>query len=188
MEPAPGLAVLDHLLDGFRGPGCTSRWSPAAPAARRPHALPASVDLTAYRVIQESLTNVAEACGAVARRRWYGSAANQVALEVVVDDDGVFPSAERGRLPVARGPASGPGPRWTPSRPAPRHCPRPPCGATPAAATGLLACTNARARWAECAVRAPARWRLPGVVRLPLSAPPRTAGPLLAPPVDGAVG
>lgn len=99
MEPAPGLGVLDQLLERFRrdglrvtvecvcgedgevgeGPGaevCTSR---------RP--LPVSVDLAAYRVIQESLTNVRKhagpGAGAVVR-----ISRDPSALEVVVDDDG----------------------------------------------------------------------------------------------------
>jgi signal transduction histidine kinase len=95
MEPAPGLGLLDQLLDGFRREGlkvtveCLSSQAggPAAEAAECRPPLPVSVDLTAYRVIQESLTNVRKhagpGAGAVVRiRRESG------ALEVVVDDDG----------------------------------------------------------------------------------------------------
>lgn len=86
MEPAPGLDVLDQLLDGFRRAGLQVTVEehgvhPAAP-------LPASVDLTVYRVIQESLTNVQKHAGpdaaVVVRIR-----REPDELQVVVDDDGV---------------------------------------------------------------------------------------------------
>ncbi|MFI8766186.1 sensor histidine kinase [Streptomyces sp. R-07] len=59
-EPAPGLAVLDGLLDSFRKAGL-----PVALA--RPDeglTLPATVDLAAYRIVQEALTNVRKHAGA----------------------------------------------------------------------------------------------------------------------------
>ncbi|MFE9573349.1 sensor histidine kinase [Streptomyces sp. NPDC006692] len=61
-EPAPGLAVLDDLLGGFRRAGLPVE------LARTDHSpLPASVDLAAYRVIQEALTNVRKHAGPGAR-------------------------------------------------------------------------------------------------------------------------
>jgi signal transduction histidine kinase len=72
MEPVPGLAQLDPLLDGFRRAGLPVELTitPApgpdkgtdGPAAGPPP-IPATVDLTAYRVIQESLTNTRKHAG-----------------------------------------------------------------------------------------------------------------------------
>ncbi|MCM2414566.1 histidine kinase [Streptomyces sp. RKAG290] len=53
-EPAPGLAVLDALVETVRRAGLPVEV--ACAAGESP--LPAAVDLAAYRVIQEALTNV----------------------------------------------------------------------------------------------------------------------------------
>ncbi|CAM5556509.1 sensor histidine kinase [Streptomyces tanashiensis] len=58
-EPAPGLGVLDGLLDSFRKAGL-----PVALArADEGLTLPATVDLAAYRIVQEALTNVRKHAG-----------------------------------------------------------------------------------------------------------------------------
>ena len=105
MEPAPGLAVLDQLLDGFRRAGLRVTVERTGDGVLPGTPLPASVDLTAYRVIQESLTNVQKHAGpdagAVVRiTRDAGE------LEVVVDDDGA-PGTAAAVLPL-------PGPRPVP--------------------------------------------------------------------------
>lgn len=94
-EPLPGLARLAELtagsgltvtIDGAAGP-------PDVPAGP----LPAAVDLTAYRVVQESLTNVlrhsAATAARVTLRRGDG------ALTVTVTDDGPPRSGQRGGRP-----------------------------------------------------------------------------------------
>ncbi|MFE6662293.1 sensor histidine kinase [Streptomyces sp. NPDC057697] len=58
-EPAPGLAVLDGLVETVRRAGLPVE---VVCADRRPP-LPAAADLAAYRVIQEALTNVRKHAG-----------------------------------------------------------------------------------------------------------------------------
>ncbi|MFF3260865.1 sensor histidine kinase [Streptomyces sp. NPDC002932] len=59
-EPAPGLAVLDELIKTVRRAGLPVEVA-CAPGENPP--LPAAVDLAAYRVIQEALTNVRKHAG-----------------------------------------------------------------------------------------------------------------------------
>jgi signal transduction histidine kinase len=112
-EPAPGLGVLDQLVDGFRRAGLPVDVEVSSTAAEGPWhstradmaaavvgALPAAVDLTAYRVVQEALTNTHKHGGgrvhAVVR-----IARADTSLEVTVVDDGAGAA-----VPV---PAGGPG-------------------------------------------------------------------------------
>ncbi|WP_405581276.1 sensor histidine kinase [Streptomyces sp. NBC_01092] len=62
-EPAPGLHRLDELAGTFRSAGLQVEVA----RADRDTTLPAAVDLAAYRVIQEALTNVQKHAGADAK-------------------------------------------------------------------------------------------------------------------------
>ncbi|MEW2086323.1 sensor histidine kinase [Streptomyces sp. NPDC005283] len=62
-EPAPGLDVLDELVITFRQAGLPVEVARADDGIR----LPAAVDLAAYRIIQESLTNVQKHAGTEAK-------------------------------------------------------------------------------------------------------------------------
>ncbi|WP_274557581.1 sensor histidine kinase [Streptomyces spiramyceticus] len=86
-EPAPGLAVLDELLDTFRHAGLPVE---VARPDNMAAPLPAAVDLAAYRIIQEALTNVRKHAGPDAKAEVsvvrVGSSA-----EVTVIDNGAGP-------------------------------------------------------------------------------------------------
>ncbi|MGW4941957.1 sensor histidine kinase [Actinoplanes sp. NPDC004185] len=72
-SPAPGLARLDELVDRTRAVGVPVAVDVAGPLG----SLPAAVDLAAYRIVQESLTNVL---------RHAGTATASVRLAVTGDD------------------------------------------------------------------------------------------------------
>jgi signal transduction histidine kinase len=84
-EPAPGLALLDGLVESFRAAGLPVAC--AVDAAEPGGRLPAAVDLAAYRVVQEALTNVHKHAGAGAKAEVDVVRAGQV-VEVSVVDDG----------------------------------------------------------------------------------------------------
>jgi signal transduction histidine kinase len=95
--PASGLAQLDSLVAGAGATGLEVRTR----VEGLPRPLPAGTDLAAYRIVQESLTNVTRhagpACATVLVR--YG----QDNLTVQVDDDGKGPSAPRTNGPGGNG-------------------------------------------------------------------------------------
>ncbi|MFI7893792.1 sensor histidine kinase [Streptomyces sp. CACIS-1.16CA] len=98
-EPAPGLAVLGELVTTFRNAGL-----PVEVACADRDRLPAAVDLAAYRVIQEALTNVRKHAGAGARAEVSVVRVGATA-EVTVLDNG---RGSAGRRP-GTGPAGGTG-------------------------------------------------------------------------------
>jgi signal transduction histidine kinase len=88
--PASGLAHLDRLVAGAEATGLEVR----SRVEGTPRPLPAGTDLAAYRIVQESLTNVTRHAGPASATVLvrYGPAD----LTVEVDDDGRGPAAPRG--------------------------------------------------------------------------------------------
>jgi signal transduction histidine kinase len=88
--PPPRLADLDHLLDELRESGLPV----SVTIEGHPAALPEAVDLSAYRVVQEALTNTlkhARATQAEVALRW-----REDALEVEIRDDGLGSTSSNG--------------------------------------------------------------------------------------------
>ncbi|GAB3081752.1 hypothetical protein GCM10027186_45540 [Micromonospora schwarzwaldensis] len=84
-EPAPGLGRLDALVDGFAA-AQPVRWT----LTGRPRPLPGAVDVAAYRIVQESLTNAhRHAPGATVT---VGVAYTATGVVVEIRDDGPGPS------------------------------------------------------------------------------------------------
>lgn len=82
LAPRPGLQELDALVDEMRMAGV-----PIEVEIRgTPRELPAGVDLSAYRILQEALTNVLKHAGEARARVVVAYAPNAIELEVV--DDG----------------------------------------------------------------------------------------------------
>ncbi|WP_406024204.1 sensor histidine kinase [Nocardioides sp. NBC_00850] len=82
-EPQPGLADVDDLVEGMREAGLTVRLEADEPGPVAP-----AVGLTAYRVVQEALTNVTRHAGAGAVATVSVTrTARQLTIEV--SDDGV---------------------------------------------------------------------------------------------------
>ncbi|MDQ3947486.1 MAG: sensor histidine kinase, partial [Actinomycetota bacterium] len=81
-DPAPSLARIDSLVSRAEAAGLAVR----VQAEGEPRPLPAGLDLAAFRIVQEALTNVARHAGATSAtvRVGYGPDA----LTVEVDDDG----------------------------------------------------------------------------------------------------
>jgi len=88
--PLPGLGQLDELLEQTRAAGlpvtCTTEGEP------RP--LPGGTDLAAYRIVQESLTNVRKHAGPLATVEIRLRYTDEV-LELSVTDDGLGAAAAR---------------------------------------------------------------------------------------------
>jgi len=80
--PAPGLALLSDLVDHAAAAGLAVRVEEDRPRAP----LPADVDLAAYRIIQEALTNSARHSGGANATVRLGYAGR--ALTIEVNDDG----------------------------------------------------------------------------------------------------
>jgi signal transduction histidine kinase len=82
LEPAPGLDRLAELARGFEPTGLRVAVTLSGPQC----ALPTAVDVTAYRIVQEALTNVHKHADADAARVEVAYLPDR--LTITVDDDG----------------------------------------------------------------------------------------------------
>ncbi|GAA2583176.1 sensor histidine kinase [Streptomyces tubercidicus] len=97
-EPAPGLAGLDGLLDSFRHSGLQVTLERTG----QPGELSPITDLTAYRIIQEALTNTHKHAGPASARVRLDFRTD--VLRIAVEDDGRGTAASsRGTGPAAAG-------------------------------------------------------------------------------------
>jgi signal transduction histidine kinase len=104
LEPQPGLAHLAEMVDSARNAGLPVRLR----VRGTPRALPTGIDLSAYRIVQEALTNAgrhARGANVDVEIRYEADR-----LEVIVTDDGrgaPAPPADRpaGRMDTGTGPA-----------------------------------------------------------------------------------
>jgi signal transduction histidine kinase len=84
LAPAPGLGQLEGLMETARRGGVRVE----TVVAGEPRPLPPAVDLTAYRIVQESLTNVVRHAGATTATVTIGYRPDAVVLEVCDDGRG----------------------------------------------------------------------------------------------------
>ncbi|MFD9596711.1 sensor histidine kinase [Kitasatospora sp. NPDC059973] len=100
LEPAPGLGQLPDLINSFESAGLPVRLA----VEGEPRPLSPGVDLTAYRIVQESLTNVAKHARGAGADITLAYSGSQVALTVA------------NARPTGNGPAPG-RPRLAPAAP-----------------------------------------------------------------------
>jgi signal transduction histidine kinase len=99
LAPVPGLADLDALLTEVAKAGLAVRLR----VEGTPWQLPAGVDLSAYRIVQEALTNVVKHAGEARAQVTIGYGDQDVTVEVTDDGLGVTAPAGDGRVTVGHG-------------------------------------------------------------------------------------
>jgi signal transduction histidine kinase len=99
LAPVPGLADLDSLLAEVAKAGLAVRLR----VEGTPSPLPAGVDLSAYRIVQEALTNVVRHAGPARAQVLVGYRDREVTVEVTDDGRGVAAPAGDGRARVGHG-------------------------------------------------------------------------------------
>ena len=99
LTPVPGLADLDSLLAEVSKAGLGVRLR----VEGTPSPLPAGVDLSAYRIVQEALTNVVKHAGPARAQVTVGYRDQEVTVEVTDDGRGVGALAGDGRAGVGHG-------------------------------------------------------------------------------------
>jgi len=99
LTPVPGLANLDSLLAEVGKVGLAVRLR----VEGTPLQLPAGVDLSAYRIVQEALTNVVKHAGPAHAQVTIGYRDQEVTVEVTDDGRGAVPPASHGRAGTGHG-------------------------------------------------------------------------------------
>ena len=95
-QPAPGTARLEDLIAGARRAGLETTFT----VTGDPVPLPAAVDLAAYRIIQESLTNTIRHAGPATAAVSLGYASDELRIDVT--DTGRGQPVRERRRPRAR--------------------------------------------------------------------------------------
>jgi signal transduction histidine kinase len=99
LAPVPGLADLEGLLAEVAKTGLAVRLR----VEGTPSPLPAGVDLSAYRIVQEALTNVVKHAGPARAQVVVGYRDQEVTVEVTDDGRGVTAPTSNGRARVGHG-------------------------------------------------------------------------------------
>jgi signal transduction histidine kinase len=99
LAPVPGLADLDVLLAEVTKAGLAVKLQ--VNGTRPP--LPAGVDLSAYRIVQEALTNVVKHAGSARAQVVVGYGYQDVTVEVIDDGRGAVTSVSDGRVGTGHG-------------------------------------------------------------------------------------
>jgi signal transduction histidine kinase len=99
LTPVPGLANLDSLLAEVGKAGLAVR----VRVEGTPLQLPAGVDLSAYRIVQEALTNVVKHAGPAHAEVTIGYRGQEVTVEVIDDGRGAGPPAGGGWVGTGHG-------------------------------------------------------------------------------------
>jgi signal transduction histidine kinase len=99
LAPVPGLADLDGLLAEVARAGLAVRLQ----VEGRPAPLPAGVDLSAYRIVQEALTNVVKHAGPARAQITIRYRDHDLLVEVTDDGRGAVTLASDGRARVGHG-------------------------------------------------------------------------------------
>jgi signal transduction histidine kinase len=99
LAPVPGLADLDRLLAEVAKAGLAVRLQ----VEGTPSTLPAGVDLSAYRIVQEALTNVVKHAGPARAQVTIRYGDRALTVEVTDDGRGVAASTGDGQASVGHG-------------------------------------------------------------------------------------
>ena len=99
LAPVPGLADLDALLAEVAKAGLAVRLR----VEGTPSQLPAGVDLSAYRIVQEALTNVVKHAGPARAQVTIGYGDREVTVEIVDNGRGMAAPTDNGRAELGNG-------------------------------------------------------------------------------------